>query len=100
MDERVELINKISEMILKQETDFKVIKNLVKEYDILLEETIRNFYELKQDDEIPLFELCEFIELGKENYMMSEEEFEDRIAELVESVNNMFGVEIEYSKII
>lgn len=26
MDERVELINKISEMILKQETDFKVIK--------------------------------------------------------------------------
>ena len=95
MDERVALINKISEMILKQETDFKVIKNLVKEYDILLEEVIRNFYELKQDDEIPLFELCEFIESGKENYMMSEEEFEDRISELVESVNNMFEVEIK-----
>ena len=95
MDERVELINKISEMILKQETDFEVIKNLVKEYDILLEEVIRNFYELKQDDEIPLFELCEFIESGKENYMMSEEEFEDRVSELVESVNNMFEVEIE-----
>ena len=47
MDERVALINKISEMILKQETDFRVIKNLVKEYDILLEEVIRNFYELK-----------------------------------------------------
>ena len=95
MDERVALINKISEMILKQETDFKVIKNLVKEYDLLLEEVIRNFYELKQDDEIPLFELCEFIESGKENYMMSEEEFEDRISELVESVNNMFEVEIK-----
>ena len=95
MDERVELINKISEMILKQETDFKVIKNLVKEYDILLEETIRNFYELKQDDEIPLFELCEFIEEGKSNYMMDDEEFEDRISELVESVNDMFGVEIQ-----
>ena len=95
MDDRITLINKISEMILKQETDFEVIKNLVKEYDILLEEVIRNFYELKQDDEIPLFELCEFIESGKENYMMSEEEFEDRIDELVESVNNMFEVEIK-----
>jgi alpha-acetolactate decarboxylase len=95
MDDRITLINKISEMILKQETDFKVIKNLVKEYDILLEEVIRNFYELKQDDEIPLFELCEFIESGKENYMMSEEEFEDRVSELVESVNNMFEVEIK-----
>ena len=95
MDDRITLINKISEMILKQETDFEVIKNLVKEYDILLEETIRNFYELKQDDEIPLFELCEFIELGKENYMMDDEEFEDRISELVESVNNMFEVEIQ-----
>lgn len=95
MDDRITLINKISEMILKQETDFKVIKSLVKEYDILLEEVIRDFYELKQDDEIPLFELCEFIELGKVNYMMSEEEFEDRISELVESVNNMFEVEIQ-----
>ncbi len=95
MDDRITLINKISEMILKQKTDFKVIKSLVKEYDILLEEVIRNFYELKQDDEIPLFELCEFIESGKENYMMSEEEFEDRVSELVESVNNMFGVEIK-----
>lgn len=95
MDDRITLINKISEMILKQETDFKVIKSLVKEYDILLEEVIRNFYELKQDDEIPLFELCEFIESGKENYMMSEEEFEDRVSELVESVNNMFEVEIK-----
>lgn len=94
MDDRITLINKISEMILKQETDFKVIKNLVKEYDILLEEVIRNFYELKQDDEIPLFELCEFIESGKENYMMSEEEFEDRITELVMSVNNMFEVNL------
>ena len=95
MDDRITLINKISEMILKQETDFEVIKNLVKEYVILLEEVIRNFYELKQDDEIPLFELCEFIESGKENYMMSEEEFEDRVSELVESVNNMFEVEIK-----
>lgn len=95
MDERVELINKISEMILKQETDFKEIRGIVKEYDILLEEVIRNFYELKQDNEIPLFELCEFIESGKENYMMSEEEFEDRVSELVESVNNMFEVEIK-----
>ena len=95
MDDRTTLVNKISEMILKQETDFKVIKNLVKEYDILLEEVIRNFYELKQDDEIPLFELCEFIESGKENYMMDDEEFEDRITELVESVNDMFGVEIQ-----
>ena len=95
MDDRTTLVNKISEMILKQETDFKVIKNLVKEYDILLEEVIRNFYELKQDDEIPLFELCEFIESGKENYIMDDEEFEDRITELVESVNNMFEVEVK-----
>lgn len=95
MDDRITLINKISGMILKCETDFKEIREIVKEYNILLEEVIRNFYELKQDSEIPLFELCEFIELGKENYMMDDEEFEDRITELVESVNDMFGVEIQ-----
>lgn len=94
MDERVALINKISGMILKYETDFKEIRGLVKEYDILLEEVIRNFYELKQDSEIPLFELCEFIELGKENYMMDDEEFEERVSELIESVNNMFEVNL------
>ena len=59
MDERVELTNKISEMILKQETIFNDIKNKVKMYDILLEETIRNFYEIKEDSTSPLFELCE-----------------------------------------
>ena len=96
MDERVDLTNKISEMILKQETDFKVIKKVVKEYDILLEELVRNFYEIKEDDTVPLFELCEFIESGKENYMIDdEEEFEIRISELVESVNDMFGVKIK-----
>ena len=99
MDERVELINKISEMILKQETIFNEIKNTVKKYDILLEETIRNFYELKQDSEIPLFELCEFIELGKENYCMDDEEYEERVSELIESVNNMFEVNLIRSEI-
>ena len=99
MDERVELTDKISEMILKQETNFNEIKNIVKMYDILLEETIRNFYELKQDSEIPLFELCEFIELGKVNYCMDDEEFEERISELIESVNDMFAVNLTRSEI-
>ena len=99
MDERVELINKISEMILKQETDFNDIKNKVKMYDVLLEETIRNFYELKQDSEIPLFELCEFIELGKDNYCMDDEEYEERVSELIGSVNNMFAVNLIRSEI-
>ncbi len=94
MDERAELANKISKMILKQETNFNEIKNTVKMYDILLEETIRNFYELKQDSEIPLFELCEFIELGKVNYCMDDEEFEERILELIELVNDMFEINL------
>ena len=94
MDERVELINKISEMILKQETNFNEIKNTVKTYDILLEETISNFYEIKEDSEVPLFELCELIELGKENYYMGDEEFEERISELIESVNDIFEVNL------
>ena len=99
MDERVELINKISEMILKQETNFNEIKNTVKTYDILLEETIRNFYELKQDSEIPLFELCEFIELGNDNYCMDDEEYDKRVSELIELVNDMFEVNLIRSEI-
>lgn len=94
MDERVELTNKISEMILKQETNFNDVKNTVKMYDVLLEENIRNFYEIKEDNEVPLFELCELIELGKENYMMDDEDFEERISELIEAVNDMFEVNL------
>ena len=100
MDERAELVNKVSEMILKYESDIKNIKKLVNEYDGLFDNSLRNFYEIKEDSEVPLFELCEYLRNGRDNYDMSEEEFKSHIIYLLGEIDNIFNVELEYSKIV
>ena len=49
MDERVILANEISKLILMNETDIRTIINKVNKFDDLLEDNVRNFYEIKQD---------------------------------------------------
>jgi hypothetical protein len=91
MESEIQLANEISRLILSKETDFNKIKNEVKIFDELLEETCRNFYEVKMDKEAPLFELCEALELGADNYDLSEAEFEEYIINLKTQINGMFG---------
>ena len=91
MDERVKLANEISKLILRNETDIRKIISEVNRFDGLLEDTIRNFYEIKQDNGAPLFELCEYLKLGADNYCMTEEEYNNIVESLVQDVHTMFG---------
>ena len=91
MYERVQLANEISKLILKNETDIRKIISEVNRFDGLLEDTIRNFYEIKQDNGAPLFELCEYLKLGADNYGMTENEYNKTIDKLVQEVHTLFG---------
>lgn len=95
MDERVQLVNEISKLILNNQTDVRKIISEVNRFDVLLEDTIRNFYEIKQDNGAPLFELCEYLKLGVENYGMTEEEYNNIVESLVQEVHTMFGCSLE-----
>lgn len=91
--ERIQLINAVSKDILENNKDNYIssVMNKVLEYDKLFDEVLRNYYELKMDDEIPLFTLCEYYELGKENYGMSLQEYVDKLAYLLKKVNKTFN---------
>ena len=91
MDERVQLVNEISKLILNNQTDVRKIISVVNRFDVLLEDTIRNFYEIKQDNGAPLFELCEYLKLGVENYGMSLEDYDKTIDKVVQKVHTVFG---------
>lgn len=91
MDERVQLVNEISKLILNNQTDVRKIISEVNRFDVLLEDTIRNFYEIKPDNGAPLFELCEYLKLGVENYGMSLEDYDKTIDKLVQKVHTVFG---------
>lgn len=91
METAVELTNEISKLILR-EKDINVIKKEVKKFDELLDECCRNFYEVKMDMEAPLFELCEVLELGADNYDMDETEFNKYIDDILQEITNIFGV--------
>lgn len=90
MDERVILSNEISKLILKNETDTKSIIREVNRFDSLLEVTIRNFYEIKQDRGAPLFELCAYLKYGADNYGLDEQEFNDIVDSLLQDIEDMF----------
>ena len=91
MDERVKLANEISKLILNNQTDVRKIISEVNRFDGLLKDTIRNFYEIKQDNGAPLFELCEYLKYGADNYGLDEQEFNDIVDHLVQEARTMFG---------
>lgn len=91
MDARVKLANEISKLILKNAVDTKSIIQEVNRFDVLLEDTIRNWYEIKQDEGAPLFELCEYLKYGADNYGLDEQEFNDIVDHLVQEARTMFG---------
>ena len=85
MDNRIILVNAISKDILENNKDNYIssVIEKVKFYDDLFEELIKNFYEIKCESNVPLFELCEHIR---------DEEHVEKIAELLLETNKMFDV--------
>ena len=94
MDARIELTNDISGLILADCTDIRTIRAKVKHFDILLDDTLDNFYEIKMDKDVPLFTLCEYLELGKDNYGLTEEEYVEELEKLNDLVSRRFGVSL------
>jgi len=88
------LVSKISYDILsgnRGEQKISAVQNTVREYDVMLDEVVRNFYEVKMDG-APLFDLCEHIKYGRDNYGMEEDEFNEKIKSLLIEVNKTFNV--------
>jgi len=96
MDERAELINKVSQDILsRHETTFEVVQNDVAEYSKMFNAVIRNYYELESmGKECPLFQLCYYIRVSKDNFGFEDEEFAAEVKALTIATNKMFNVEI------
>lgn len=92
MDARIQLTNAISGLILADHSDIRTIRARVKHFDTLLDESLRNFNEIKMSNDVPLFTLCDYLELGKDNYGLSQEEFDDELNKLVHLVSRRFGV--------
>ena len=98
MDERVELINKVSYDILNKYNApiVRLVKKEVEEYSKLFENVIKNYYELEtMGEECPLFQLCYYTRVGKDNFGMEEEEFNQKIETLRIKTNKMFDVEMD-----
>lgn len=92
MDSRVELTNAISGLILADYKDIRTIRARVKHFDSLLDDSLRNFYEIKIGNDVPLFALCDYLNLGKDNYGLTEEEYNQKLDDLVYAISRMFGV--------
>ena len=90
MDKRIELVNRISSLIISSSHNFNDICKKVNEFDEILEKVCRNYYEVKQEQEAPLFELCEYLKLGANNYYLSESEYNITIDKLKRKVNQKF----------
>ena len=93
---RNKLVNQISHDILNDyETNWELVYERVKLYNVLLEENIRNLYEVHMVSlGCPLFALCYHIEEGWESFADTEEEFLEIILKLEEEVNEMFELEL------
>ena len=92
---RVKLINKISEDILKSNDDIKDIVESVKEYSILLDENLRNFYELQtMGGKCPLFQIVYYLENGVNGMGMTEDEFNVSLEILDSLIKEKFGYSI------
>lgn len=101
MDARVDLTNKISQDILSSSTIFKEIKDRVDQYSIILDETIRNFYEIETMDKVcPLFQLCYYLRQGKFNFGMDKDEYERTIKGLVLSTNTEFNLTLLLDEVL
>ena len=89
----IELVNKVSEDILKNNDNIADIKAEVKIYAELFDNTLRNAYEvLTMLDECPLFVLLYTLEQGKGNFCMDDEEFLIYTDKLKSILRLKFGV--------
>jgi hypothetical protein len=93
---REALVNKISEdIVIEYETNWGDIERRVGEYASLLEDEMRNFYEMQMGTgPCPLFALCYYLGTGKDNFGFTDDEFQDELDKLEEKVNEKFNVDI------
>lgn len=93
-DTRIVLVNKVSKDILENNKDNYILSVIQKvdEYNNVFDEVLRNYYEIKQNSETPLFELVDYMILGKENYALNEEEYIEKMSDLLIKVNKMFNI--------
>lgn len=93
---REELTNKISEEILNaKDARWEEIFKKTNEYSGLLEDNIRNFYELQMEGGgCPLFALCYIIKEGKDNFGYSQEEYLEVLSDLEEDIEKRFSIRI------
>lgn len=89
---REELINRISLDILHEyETNWAVVQAKVAEYAVLLDDSIRNFYEMQMpSSDCPLFALCYYLESGD----YGGEGLQAELDKLEARINEKFNVEI------
>lgn len=90
--ERQALLERIAEDIFFN-TDFDKLLPTLKEYRDLLDDTVRNVYEVYWD--VPLFRLEEYLRLGKDNYCLTEEEYVTEIGETVSKINELYCADFE-----
>lgn len=84
-----ELAEMVSRDAISLSKDFDALLKNVVEYHDLMDNCIRNFYEIVWLS--PLFELCNTLHEGRKNFDMEDAEFDDWIAQLVAKVNAKFG---------
>lgn len=90
-DSSVKLTNEISKLILQTTKDSNEIREKVKLFDSLLNDTVRNFYEIKMWGDTPLFTLCDYLDRGADNYRLTPEEFQEEIDRLNKLKIEMFN---------
>jgi hypothetical protein len=94
-DARVTLINQISRDILNNSKTLEQIENKVNNYGHLIEDTIRNSYELvTMGNDCPLFVYCYYKSVGRDNFCMSEDEFNTELLTRIQEIKQMFGVDL------
>jgi len=94
---RETLLNKISEDILNsnnKKPSITIIEDRVNEYFDIMEDVVRNIYELvgPEQIEVPLFSLCYLIKEGQGSFGFSDEEYVTSTENLLKSVNKKFHV--------
>jgi hypothetical protein len=96
---RVQLFNKVSEDILKNNDNLKDIKTEVKIYSDMFDELVRNAYELlTMGDDCPLFVLLHTIDAGKDDFCMNQAEFDAEIAKYKAQFQKKFGIDFDSIK--
>ncbi len=90
LDDRGLFVVFIQKEILSTTKDLEEALSKAKNYSAHLEATVRNFYEIESDEEnAPLFALAYIKKHGRDNFDLTEEEFQEKISILTKKIEAM-----------